>query len=676
MLSGRMLKILEYLDKHQNTSYKEIAEDLKIKERYVRYDIDKINDYLYLCHFPLIERQSKGKILFPNIDISLLKNEEHFFYSANERLSLILLILLYDASHLKLNKLSEDLQVSRSTIKKDMSDLEKELYKKQLTIEYTDHFELHSDSKSIMSLRVYELSKYIPLLRDKNMPKNSFQAYVYHLIISYFDNVPLKELFQWIDKILEDNNEMNDEGYQFFAANIILLAYYILGNKALPPTIGFDAPRTFEKYNEEILAFEDIIQQEITHYYRGTLIRLLEYLDSKDGLYDYLNPTKIETIMNDLVNRMSELLNVDFSQDGILLESLAHHLPPLLKRIHTKRYMYHDLKVVIPEQDLYIYETLKRALKDIDILKDLKNQDEKVYLAVHFIVSMNRLKESSYKHIIIVCNYGYGTSAMLKETLTSEFQVKVIDILPHYKLSSFGEFEDVDYIVSTLSLKNTFGKVNIVVNPLLTSQDYAKLEEAGLVRKKVNVNYHALANKLYFLEKSERQKVLHIIQNELGYTETKLVKPIYKVSDLLRMECIQVINQKMDWRKSIYDSAELLENQGIVTPEYGEKIVTEIERIGFYCVTDGLFALFHGRNDDYVYRSGMSLIVNKQDMIFDDKIVKVVFCLASKDKKDQIPAMILLMRMIKNTDFLLRIESAVTSSEVLTILKECERKVL
>ena len=31
MLSGRMLKILEYLDKHQNTSYKEIAEDLKIK---------------------------------------------------------------------------------------------------------------------------------------------------------------------------------------------------------------------------------------------------------------------------------------------------------------------------------------------------------------------------------------------------------------------------------------------------------------------------------------------------------------------------------------------------------------------------------------------------------------------------------------------------------------------
>ena len=257
-------------------------------------------------------RDNQRKDIISNIDISLLKNEEHFFYSANERLSLILLILLYDASHLKLNKLSEDLQVSRSTIKKDMSDLEKELYKKQLTIEYTDHFELHSDSKSIMSLRVYELSKYIPLLRDKNMPKNSFQAYVYHLIISYFDNVPLKELFQWIDKILEDNNEMNDEGYQFFAANIILLAYYILGNKALPPTIGFDAPRTFEKYNEEILAFEDIIQQEITHYYRGTLIRLLEYLDSKDGLYDYLNPTKIETIMNDLVNRMSELFKCRF----------------------------------------------------------------------------------------------------------------------------------------------------------------------------------------------------------------------------------------------------------------------------------------------------------------------------------------------------------------------------
>lgn len=677
MLSGRMLQILEYLEDHPKTTYKDIADVLEIKERYIRYDIDRINDYLCLCHLPVIEKKSKGMILFPgHIDISLLNNEEHFFYSANERLSLILLILLFDAKHFKMNKLSQELQVSRSTIKKDMSDLEKKFKGKNLVIEYTDHFELTGDAKEIMSLRVYELSRYIPLLKNQGIQKNSYQNYAYNLIMKYLKKLPLKDLFQWIDKILEDTDQINDEGYQFFSANIILLVYYLFENITLPPTIGFDAPVQLEKYNEEILAFEDVIQQEIKHYYRGTLIRLLEYLDSQQGLYGYLQHTRIEMIISELVEKMSEYINIEFKHDVILLESLAKHLPPLLKRIHTKRYMYHDLKVIIPKDDYYIYEALKKTIKDIDILKELHNQDEMIYLAVHFIVSMNRLKESSYKRIIVVCNYGYGTSTMLKEALLNEFQVKVIDVIPHYRLSLFESFDHIDYIISTLPLKNTYGKINVVVNPLLMPQDYLKLEKAGLTKKKNNVNYNAIVNKLDFLGEKERQKVLKIIQNELGYTEMKLKKQVYKVSDLLEKDCIQLIDQDMNWKESIYDSAGLLENHHIVMNGYGKKIVDEIEKIGFYCVTDGLFALFHGRNDMNIYRSGMSLIVNKQAMIFGDKEVKVVFCLASQDKKDQIPAMILLMRMIKKTDFLKQIEKATQANDVLTILKECEKEVL
>lgn len=677
MLSGRMLHILEYLQKHPKTTYKDIASVLEIKERYIRYDIDKINDYLCLCQLPVIEKKSKGVIVFPNnIDISLLNNEEHFFYSANERLSLLLLILLFDAKHLKLNKLSEDFQVSRSTIKKDMSDLEKRFIDKGFIIQYTDHFEFHGNPNDIMNLRVYELSQYISLLKDRDIKKNSYQAYAYNLILKYLKKLPLKDLFQWIDKILENTDKINDEGYQFFAANIILLVYYLFENIPLPPTIGFDAPVQLEKYNEVILAFEDVIQHEIKHYYRGALIRLLEYLDNQEGLYASLHFTKIETIITELVEKMSKYIDIEFKYDTLLLESLAQHIPPLLKRIHTNRVMYHNLKVVIPKEDYYIYEALEKSIKEIDILDKLNNSDEIIYLAVHFIVSMNRLKQSTYKRIIVVCNYGYGTSTMLKEALLSEFQVKVIDVLPQYKLSSFESFNNIDYIISTLPLKNTYGKINVVVNPLLMPEDYVKLEKIGLSKKKNNFNYNAIVNKLDFLGKKDRQRVLEIIQNELGYTETKLKKQIYKVSDLLKKECIQVIDQDIDWKQSIYDSAGLLEKHCIVKDGYGEEIVTEIEKIGFYCVTDGLFALFHGRNNKNVYKSGMSLIVNKQAMTFDDKQVNVVFCLASKDKKDQIPAMILLMRMIKKTDFLKQVENATRANEVLTILKECEKEVL
>lgn len=675
MLSGRMLQVLDYLFEHQKTSYKEISSDLEINERNVRYDIEKINDYLYLCQLPLIDKKSKGVVLCPNIDVSLLRNQEHFFYSANERLSLIMLILLFDSKYLKLNRLCEDFQVSRSTIKNDMNDLEIELSERQLSIQYDQHFKILGNKKSIMSLVVYELSKYIYLLKNKDIEMNSFETYAHDLIAQYFHEIPISDILVWGDKILENHIGINDEGYNFFMANILLFAYYIIHNKELPETIGFDATSSLEKYNVEIVMFEDVIQHEVVHFYKGTLIRLLEYLDNYDGLSNCLETTEIQKLISKLVNLMSNKLNINFIEDTLLSESLLHHLTPLLKRVFTESYMYHNLKVVIPKQDYYVYETLEEVLKEFDIFDSLKS-DEKSYLAVHFIMSINRLKKATYKKIVIVCNYGYGSSSMLKETLISEFQVTVVDIIPYYKLSSFVDIDDIDYIISTLPLKDNFQSKNIVVNPLFTPQDYAKLELVGIEKKKLNINYSHFSSKLDFLNESEKKKVLKLLQNELGNQETKLTKHIYKVSDLLRENCIEMYEEEMNWEEAVLKSSRLLEREKFVEIGYGHKIIGVMKKIGFYCVTNELFALLHGQSGENIHQSAISLIVNKKAVYFDDKNVKVVFCLASKDKKDQIPAMILLMRMIKKTSFLSRIEKAKSPKEVFEILKESEEEVL
>lgn len=676
MLSGRMLQVLEYLVEHHKTSYKEISSDLEINERNVRYDIEKINDYLYLCHLPLVEKYSKGIVLCPdNIDLSIFRNQEHFFYSAKERVSLIILILLFDAPHLKINKLCDDFQVSRSTIKNDMSDLELELVELNLTIKFDQHFEIIGDHRSVMNLMAYEVSKYLYLLKNKDINMNSFETYAYNLIIEYFNQVPIDDILGWGDRILENCMGINDEGYNFCITNVLLLCYYIIHDKELPKNIGFDATESPEKYSVEILIFEDMIHHVVTHFYKGTLIRLLEYFDNYEGLSNHLDANDIQKLISQLVNLMSNKLSVDFSNDRLLLESLLHHVTPLLKRVFTERYMYHNLKVVIPKQDHYVYEALEEVLQEIDLFKSL-GSDEKTYLAVHFIVSLNRMKKASYKRIVIVCNYGYGSSTMLKETLVSEFQVIVVDIIPYYKLSTFDYREDIDYIISTLPLKDNYQSKNIVVNPLFTQQDYIKLEEAGIEKKKININYSALSSKLSFLDEDDKSKVLSLLQNELGNQETKIPKRVYKVSDLLRENCIRIYDEELNWEDAVLISSRLLEREKDVEVGYGRKIIEVIKKIGFYCVTDELFALFHGQSDENIHSSAISLLVNKKAMYFDDKSVKVVFCLASKDKKDQIPAMILLMRMIKKTNFLSRIEMAKSPHEVYEILKESEEEVL
>ena len=117
------------------------------------------------------------------------------------------------------------------------------------------------------------------------------------------------------------------------------------------------------------------------------------------------------------------------------------------------------------------------------------------------------------------------------------------------------------------------------------------------------------------------------------------------------------------------------ERQKFIDERYEKDIIKTIESVGFYSVTDNLFALIHGRGDEGVNRSCMSLIVSNEPVEFGEKKVKIVFCLASKDKKEHIPAMVLLMRMIKSTRFIERLENAKSIKEIKEILYETEMEV-
>ena len=60
MFNGRMLNIIRHLKTQGESTYKEMAKELGVSERSVRYDVDRINDILSLEHLPEIEKHSKG----------------------------------------------------------------------------------------------------------------------------------------------------------------------------------------------------------------------------------------------------------------------------------------------------------------------------------------------------------------------------------------------------------------------------------------------------------------------------------------------------------------------------------------------------------------------------------------------------------------------------------------
>lgn len=676
MLSGRMLRIIYYLQENCETTYKKVSSDLEIKERYIRYDIDRINDYFQLKSLPIIEKQSKGCIVFPkSIEVSDFTEENDFTYSQEERTSLILLILLIDNKRLKINKLSKDFQVSRSTIKNDMSFIEGKLFEEGIKISYTDRFFLDGPKNKRVALMTRELIKYVYLLKNENLILNTFEAYAVDVIEKAFEGVSLKEVIEWIDDLLE-NMEciLRVDSYKWYVSNVLTLIWFVIKGKENPLESTINS-QYLDKYDGFMTRLESIINKEIDYKKLKVFIRLINYVNKDVGIDENSDLIYMETIISKLIEAMSKAMNIDFTKDSILIDGLLNHIVLLLKRIKGGICIHNEVISIIPEKDIVVVDTLATLMQEIDGLKEITNYDEIAYLAVHFIASMRRLIKAKNKQVLLVCGHGYGSTSMLKESLLNEYQIDIVDTIPVYKLTNYNNWDNVDYIISTTKLNNSYMKEYIIVNPLLSSDDYASIGKLGIERKSTILNYYSINEKLNFLKEKDRERVLDIIKNELGYGSIVNSTKVNSISDLLSDDCIKIITGNNGWREVVKEGTGMLKSKRFIDERYEEDIINTMESAGFYSVTDGIFALIHGRGDEGVNRSCMSLIVSNEPVDFGEKKVKIVFCLASKDKKEHIPALVLLMRMIKGTTFIERLENSNSIKEIKEILYEAEMEV-
>ena len=80
------------------------------------------------------------------------------------------------------------------------------------------------------------------------------------------------------------------------------------------------------------------------------------------------------------------------------------------------------------------------------------SQEELIYITIHFIASIQRLRANDYKNILLICGLGFGATALLKDTLRNEYQVQVIDSIPAYDLEHYQKWEQIDIVISTSKL--------------------------------------------------------------------------------------------------------------------------------------------------------------------------------------------------------------------------------
>ncbi len=175
----------------------------------------------------------------------------------------------------------------------------------------------------------------------------------------------------------------------------------------------------------------------------------------------------------------------------ILIKGLLNHVAPMLERIKNNIRVYELSQTVIPQSYEYVFEVLKSIVLSIQPLQEI-SQEELIYITIHFIASIQRLRANDYKNILLICGLGFGATALLKDTLRNEYQVQVIDSIPAYDLEHYQKWEQIDIVISTSKLILPVKKTLIVVNAIFDNHDHNKLEAVGIRKKNVLTNYIAI----------------------------------------------------------------------------------------------------------------------------------------------------------------------------------------
>ncbi|PZG40648.1 PTS fructose transporter subunit IIA [Listeria ivanovii] len=675
MLSGRMVLIIKYLEGKSESNIRDISRKLEISERKIRYDIDNINDALTLNQLQPITKEGKGRlVLSADLAKLVLEENEAYIYTPQERINILQYLLFFYIKKVNLEHLSKWMKVSRTTIKKDLLLVEESLQKANLQLVYKQGYHLNGNESAVLNERVRILRDYIDLIPNEDTETNFYKKCMLNEMKTSLINIDLNGVNEWSKQLLKQMGWiLNDESYYWYLANILVFCWYIKNDVVNPLN---DTKLVLPIFNSQLVqGMEAILDSKLTQEQLNILVGFVFFTNKYASLNEEMDLITTETLVNSLINKMSGELNLPFLEDAILYKGLLNHVAPLIERIRGNVQIYEDTFDVIPAEFLYVFRATSTAIKTIPLLESVENENEISLLSIHFLASIQRNQREEKQNALIVCGLGYGAIAMMKDALNSEYQIGFIATIPEYMLKDFTSWEAVDLVITTAKMTTPLPKPTIKVSPVLKECDFVALEKQGLKKKNILTSYFAINKRLSFLESSVKQQVISVIKEELGYGHVSIPNRKLGLSDLIGTDAIQIVSKMDSWREAIQQATSLLADNHFVQPAYADNMIEIQEELGFYSVKDKEFALFHGNDSSLVQMNSMALLVSKNPIIFGNKQASVIFILASKDKKEQIPAIITLTKMTYQTDFISKLEQATNPIEANQIIKKYEEEV-
>lgn len=623
--SEEVLQLLLYANHYITVN--EIATHLNVSKRTIYYEINKINSWFSNNGIPPIVQQRQKGIILTEDQRSFLRQEYYLeqstpvVLSPQERYNTEICMMLVGGETLYIENFAQTCDVSRNTIINDFKQVTKILNQYNLTTSY--------------SIRTG-----YTVVGDVFKKRALFFLLFPDLWTIYMNNKS-EEIIAIVEanltKLKEIENKLNE---QYVSGVLPALAVFIteMANK------------------EESLQFFNVDEAEITETQEYELIdTYFPDLITNEKIYVSLHllGSRIQTVPVNIMNkehesyRLAQQLVEEFEKVTLsyfankeeLIKAITAHLHSSMYRYRYGIQLGNPMLNEIKNEYSELFEFTKRACKVLEKKIGFYISDAEIaYLTLHFGAYLISRKpvENEFK-ILVICNSGAGTSAMIKNEVMA--LVPQANEITNISLQDYDPNHNYDVVISTIYIKEEQNLVK--VHPILTDLDrIAILRKCMYAEPYMQLQLNEIVK---IASKYMPEDKLELFQTELKNTFSDknintLPQKGYGEGLLyyLNPGHIQVVENEVDWEQAIHISASSLLMDDVITQSYIDSIIRN-QKNGYHMFLNSDIVLAHSSINDGVKKLGISMATFKKTVPFlNEKQATIIITLAAENQTEHI----------------------------------------
>lgn len=632
MLTKRQKELLELLTQQSDFQTVEyFASKLGVSKRTTHSELGIIDEYLQSSGEYLEKKRGVGIALkrFKEVGVIKEKNEGSDVYNTFNRRIEIMNILLFEEKVVSFNHLSDNFLVSKSSIIKDFEFIMKILnvgskIKLCSDVHGTSLLGTEEDvQKAMLQFNRYLLSNSEIYLDESFAEKiKLLNVYYGESLISVCSNI----LYTYIR---ENVNAISDYYVQNILSIFIILVYRIAKGHHIEELIQRDS-------NEATIFFEEsavrmlhkaALRLELSYTNEDVHYLSLQLISNR---FEPLPDDEIdEVIVERLLARVSDALNINFASDQKLEEQLKNHIPPMIYRLKSNNKTENPFTAQIKNEFSMTFNIIWVVLSEYEEELEISfNEDEIAFLTMYFQAAIERARMN--RKILIVCQMGIATSELLINRIKS-----ILPSLDTFEVASVAELEqtnldEYDLVISTVKVEIPKKEV-IQVSPFLSKEDIERVKTSEFLP--------SIENKVVKLVRSHH--LMKFVDKNYVFVNTDFSS---------KEELIEQVGEA------------LIENNFVTRPFV--QTVQEREELGGTDLPTGT-AVPHG-NSTYVNQTIIVVIKNKKKFKWNKYYVDLVFliCIAKQDTFQTRNILSDIYNIIDDNEQLKQLREA-TSNEVL-----------